>query len=407
MSLTIGSVSALHALRAVRCGDLACDLAKRCNMIAPSPHPQRRWSKGQLSAQLSSVGLSELLARNRRVNVIVPTRDQRVQSRGVENSVYSCPLPENSFIVLGNGIAMSCPELLFIELGNVMEPAIHLLAGMELCGCFSRSAQNPRTGDAVYGIEPVTSVSRIREYAERAKSVRGSSRAIEAIELIEGQAWSPMEALIAALAILPMDKLGLDLGRVRLNPRKELGERLSRLSSAASRVPDIMFMGTNVGINYDGEDHFRLDGIARAAVALDRDPGNADRAQELADAFAEARGRIVSDKRRDRDLMSLGLTVFPVAKEDLLEPGGFDRVMGQVVAAIERSEHRDLTAQRMALADGRLADARYALMRSLMPGGSSKGVAASMSDLHMGFDDAMVSFEMDDDGRMTISTIRD
>ena len=407
MSLTIGSVSALHALRAVRCGDLACDLAKRCNMIAPSPHPQRRWSKGQLSAQLSSVGLSELLARNRRVNVIVPTRDQRVQSRGVENTVYSCSLPENSFIELGNGIAMSCPELLFIELGNVMEPAIHLLAGMELCGCFSQSAQNPRTGDAVYGIEPVTSVSRIREYAERAKSVRGSSRAIEAIELIEGQAWSPMEALIAALAILPMDKLGLDLGRVRLNPRKELGERLSRLSSAASRVPDIMFMGTNVGINYDGEDHFRLDGIARAAVALDRDPGNADRAQELADAFAEARGRIVSDKRRDRDLMSLGLTVFPVAKEDLLEPGGFDRVMGQVVEAIERSEHRDLTAQRMALADGRLADARYALMRSLMPGGSSKGVAASMSDLHMGFDDAMVSFEMDDDGRMTISTIRD
>ena len=75
--------------------------------------------------------------------------------------------------------------------------------------------------------------------------------------------------------------------------------------------------------------------------------------------------------------------------------------------SIERSEHRDLTAQRMALADGRLADARYALMRSLMPGGSSKGVAASMSDLHMGFDDAMVTFKIDDSGGTIVSTIRD
>lgn len=407
MSLTLGSASALYALRAIRCGDLACDLARRCDMIAPSPHPQRRWSKGQIACQLSAVGLSGLMAGKRRVNVIVPTRDLRVQSKAVSNTVYSGPLPENSFIDLGNGIAMSCPELLFIELANVMEPAIHLLVGMELCGCFSRSAENPRTGDAVYGIEPVTTVSRIREYAERAKNVRGSSRAIEAIELIEGQAWSPMEALIAALAILPVDKLGLDLGRIRLNPRKELGERLSRLSTAASRVPDIMFMGTNVGINYDGEDHFRLDGIARAAVALDRDPGSTDRARELADAFAEARERIVSDKRRDRDLMSLGLTVFPVAKEDLLEPGGFDRVMGQVVAAIERTENRDLITQRMVLANERLAAARYALMRSLMPGGSSKGVAASMSDLHMGFDDAMVTFKIDDSGGTIVSTMRD
>lgn len=216
-----------------------------------------------------------------------------------------------------------------------------------------------------------------------------------------------MEALVAALAVLPIDKLGLDLGPIGLNPRKELGERLSRLSDAGSRVPDIMFRGTSVGLNYDGEDHFRLSEIARAAVALDRDPGNSALAREFAKAIADSRSRIVADKRRDRDLMLLGLMVFSITKEDLLDRGGFERVMGQVVEAIERTERRDLLAQRVALGNERISQTRHGLICSLMPGLLGTRGITDVQELGISFEEAVVRFEAGEGDPKIVSVVSD
>ena len=406
MNLTLGSLTALRITRAIRNGDVRASFDRRCNMVFPSPAPQKRWSARRIREELSFLGPSGAFSTDRPLDVIVPLKDQRLQVKGVDSTIMSCDLPDGSFVNLGNGVAMSSPELLFIELGRVMDPAVHLLVGMELCGSFSRSSIDPRNGRIAYGIAPITSVDRLYAYARAAHSVYGSQRALETIDLIAENAWSPMEALVAALIVLPIDRLGLGLGPLKLNPRKELGERLSRLSDKESRVPDIMFTGTNVGINYDGEDHFRLEEIARAAVALERDPGSKDRSDELAAAIADARARIVEDKRRDRDLMSLGLMVFSATKEDLLEQGGFERVMGQVVEATERTERRDLSSQRLVLENGRLEKARFNLIRSLSPGAFSGGLGASMADIRMGLDDAVVRFETEEDRVEIVSTVR-
>lgn len=405
--LTLGSLTALRITRAIRSGEVRANVGNRCDLILPNPSPQKRWSKRLLENGLAFLGDAAGYPGKRLLDVTVPCKDERLQIRGVESTVMSCDLPEDSFVDLGHGIAMSCPELLFIELGRVMDPVNHLLVGMELCGCFSRAAENPRKGDAVYGIVPVTTVAKLRAYAREAHGVRGSQHALAAIDLIAENAWSPAEALVAALAVLPVDKLGLGLGPIDLNPRKELGERLSRLSDAGSRVPDIMFRGTDVGLNYDGEDHFRLSEIARAAVALDRDPGNAALAREFAEAMADSRARIVADKRRDRDLMLLGLTVFSITKEDLLDRGGFERVMGQVVEAIERTERRDLLAQRVALGNERISRARHGLIRSLMPGLLGKRGIADAQELGISLDEAVVRFEAGDGDPKIVSVVSD
>ena len=160
-----------------------------------------------------------------------------------------------------------------------------------------------------------------------------------------------MEALLAALLVLPGNELRYDLWPFALNPRKEASEHIMAYTHASSRVPDILFSGTSIGLNYDGEDHFGLWRIAETAAAAERDPGNGHLAEEAVRALADARQRIIADKRRDRDLEALGYVVMPVTKEDLQERGGLDRVIKQVIDAIEREGTRNLEAQRQMLED--------------------------------------------------------
>ena len=367
MNLTLNGLTALRVIRAIRGKALSGSLQRRCDLASPDPSPSARWTKNRLVKAVDHLRPT-IDYPSHKFDVLVGSSDQRLQTKGVRCTYRTREYPSQAFVDTGNGIVVSGPELVFVELARVMDPAVHLLLGMELCGRFSRSAINPRSGTVTYGIEPPTSVERLRAFAREAHWIRGAEQALATIDEIVENAWSPTEALIAALITLPHDSLGYDLWPIILNSRKELGERLVMTSDVSSRVPDILVAGTNVGLNYDGKDHFRLEEIADAAVALDRDPGNVALARELERALHDARARIVADKRRDRDLMAMGYTIFSVTKEDLEEQGGFDRVMMQVIEAIEASGKRDLSELRRVMSQQDLARARQDFIWSLMPG---------------------------------------
>lgn len=369
MGLTLNALTALRVIRAIRSGAVAGSLQMRCDLIDPDPSPATRWTKRRLASATAFLQTALGDPGKRPLDVLVSSMDKRLQAQCAHSTFRTHDYPPLSFIDLGNGIAASGPELTFVELARIMDPAVHLLLGMELCGRFSRDVTNPRSGEITYGLPPVTSVERLRAFAHQAHWIRGAEQALATIDAIVENAWSPMEALVAALIVLPHSSLGYDLWPITLNPRKALGERLGSTSDAQSRVSDIMFAGTSVGLNYDGEDHFRLQDIADAAMALDQNPQDAMCAKELETALAEARARIVADKRRDRDLMAMGLFVFSITKEDLEEPGGFDRVMLQVIEAIEASGTRNLCEVKRDLERRGLATARQDFIWSLMPGG--------------------------------------
>lgn len=371
MQLTLHALTALRITRAIRSGRVAGNLRTRCDLKQPEPSPAKSWTRSWLSTNLERFGRCASFSITHPLEVLVADKNARIRTKGVKCTCRTGTYPAGSFVDLGGGVSMSGPELLFVELTQVMEPAVHLLLGMELCGRFSRNPLDPRNGEVAYDVEPVTTVERLRSCALEAHWIRGARQALLTIDRIVENAWSPMEALIAALVVLPIDELGYDMWPIALNPRKELGERLAQLSDADSRVPDIMFSGTNVGMNYDGEDHFRLSDIARAVVEADREPGDASRSRELRQAMANARAAIVADKRRDRDLMALGLTVFSVTKEDLEETGSFDRLILQVIEAIEGEGSRKLEAQRRMLRNRSRAAARQEFILSLMPGAHS------------------------------------
>lgn len=318
MHLAVNKLSGLRALRQARAVKRELPAA-RIDLFAPDPTPQVRWTPKLFP--LDALALDAAPSDKRPVGVAVPSAENRLQGRFTTSTVYSQNLPSRSFVELGGGIAVSCPELAFVEAGTYMTPLAHILLGYELCGTYARDPRDPRCGEAVFGVEPATSVERLRAYVEQASRIRGARRARELLAYVADNAWSPMEAVVAALAMIPADEGGYGLGEVVLNNRRANAPELVQLGCKESRVPDIEVAGTHVGFNYDGREHFGK-GPAVDANAADTDA-------------AEARAKYLDDLRRNRELAAGGSVVLPVTSEDLFQQGGLDAVMLEAVLVME------------------------------------------------------------------------
>lgn len=353
MRLAVNKMSALRVLRAIRSSREPLSPA-RTELPEPDPSPHGRWSRARLP--LERLALAEPPSEDRPLHVAVPSKASRLQGSFASCTVYSSGLPERSFVDVGDGIAIPCPELLFLELATTMSPAVHALLGYELCGSFSRAPQDPRTGPVTFGIRPVTSVEEIERFLASCRNVRGLEAARRTLDVVADNAWSPMEALLAAMVALPADELGYQLGRVRLNVRHDNAAELVAMGCRASRVPDIEVEGTSVGFNYDGREHFDLEALASAESDAER-----------AAALGSIRQKYVDDLRRNRELAAHGLVIMPVTSEDLFAESGLDAVMLEAAGAIEALDGRDMGHVRQLLRSHTLRRARQRLVWSLLP----------------------------------------
>lgn len=378
--LTLNGLSALKALRILRKeGSIEIASLPRVDLQAPHPGERGRWSVKDVATFLSKLGCLSTFSESAPLSVAVPDAKYRLRLKDVTNTVYSHGLPAGSFLDLGDGLFISSPELLFVELANIMSFEVLLLTGMELCGTFTRDAAAPRGGEVTYHVSPVTCVESILSFAKGCEGTRGLGPAKEALEWVLDNAWSPMEAVVATLAVLPVDMLGYGLWPIELNPRMNSEEGATK----DSRVPDLVVRGTDVGINYDGEDHLPVQDVVNAAIRVAQSPDSSAE-KELADAIARVRGGAVSDKRRDRDLASAGMSVLSMTKEDLYERGGLDRLVLQVIETIERKGKRRLDKQRMAISNRLLSELRQELIWSLLPGRTGTEHSVTYSKLMRG-----------------------
>lgn len=348
MQLALSGLTALRVWRAIRAGKLpGVRVGARVDLPAPDPAPASRWT--QKAFDLAFLGIDEPLDQKRPLHIAVPDAKLRIRTRGTVCSVFT-RIPAGSFVDVGHGVAIACPELVFAEMGAAMSRPVQLLLGYELCGGYSRDNADPREGEIAYSVDPLTTPEAIGEYLEGCRHMPQIWQSREALPYLLGNAWSPIEAIIAQMIVLDPCESGYGLGEIELNRRVGAAKK-------GSRVPDILFAGTRVGLNYDGGVHFGLEDVVAAAGT------EGERA-----AVAAARAKIVGDKRRDRELLANGYAVLPVTSEDLYEPGGLDVVMGQVITLIERETGRDLSEQKKWLAAPGAIKWRQQLLWSLLPG---------------------------------------
>lgn len=348
MRLALSGLTALRIWRAIRAGKLpGVRVGARIDLPAPDPAPANRWT--QKAFDLAFLGINEPLDQKHPLHIAVPDAKLRIRTRGTACSVFT-RIPTGSFVDVGHGVAIARPELIFAEMGAAMSLPIQLLLGYELCGCYSRDALDPRGEGITYSLDPLTTPDAIKNYLEGCHHLPGIWQSRYVLPYLAANAWSPIESVIAQMSLLPVEEAGYGLGDLVLNQRIGYGD-------GGSRVPDILFAGTHVGLNYDGGGHFGLDDVIAAA--------GTDREKEV---VAKARSKIVDDKRRDRELLVAGYSVMAVTSEDLYEPGGLDAVMAQVIELIERETGRELTEQRDFLNDERMASRRQRFLWSLLPG---------------------------------------
>ena len=390
MQLTLCKHSALAIMRSLRAMNAlpktgcyqpsrGADKARstRTGILPPDPSPGKRWTRALIDG--IDLGLPFTFA-GKTVDFAVPDKASRIRSRNSTSTVYEKGMPDGAFIKArcstdDCAIAISSPELLFVELAKVMHPVEHLMLGHELCGTFSRDAEDPYNGPVVYGVQPATSVERIRRFLDEAKNILGIDAARTSAQYLNDNAWSPTESLVAALLRLPFDSLGYDFGELVLNPRVSPSVPLP--GSADSRVPDIVIAGTSVGVNYDGAVHLDLDSIVSAAIEVGSNPELQQARVSLSKAVKDVRAKAVDDIRRNRELAVNGLTIFPVVKEDLYAKGGFDQIVAHLITVIEQLSDRDMSEQRKLLRAKRLADARWHMALSLLPGRHERNIHVS------------------------------
>lgn len=378
MRLALDSLSALRVTRAQR-GARGRISGAPCDLPVPDPSPGRRLTGRSLP--LDALALDAPPDRDHPLRVAAPTAASRVQALFATCAVYERGLPPNSFIDLGNGLVIPCPELLFIELARVMDPATHALLGYELCGSFSRDPRDPRCGEVRHGVRPATSVEKIERFLAACGLIRGAAAARRALVHVRNNAWSPMEAILALTLVLPTGEYGYGLPGLTLNARHENDPDLVQRGAAATRVPDIELAGSSVGFNYDGRDHFDLDAIARAP---DRDA--------LAKA-ASVRQRYVGDLRRNRELAAQGRIILPVVSEDLFGPGSLDTLVLEAALTMEALGERSSKDVRALLESWPYAHMRQLLVWSLLPW--RKGVVFARERLGSHVEGESVVYEED------------
>ncbi|WP_455138367.1 hypothetical protein [Thermophilibacter sp.] len=365
MLLPVDRLTALRALRVYRRAGGAPP-AERIDLPEPDASPRTRWTPGLIP--IERLALAEPPDVARPIEVAAPSAASRLRGSFVRCSVRSTSLPPRSFVSLGDGLVTPCPELLFLELADVMTPAAHALLGYELCGTYARDPADPRLSDVVHGLRPVTTTERIARYLDEVGRRPGSVLARRNLAHVADNAWSPMEAIVAFMARLPVHELGYELGGIVLNERHEAAPQLVQLGIASSRVPDIEVVGTHVGFNYDSHAHLDLDAIVEAALSGD-----------ASDSVREVREGYLDDIRRNRELAAQGRIILPVTPEDLFARGGLDAVMLEAAQLANELGDSDDALGNVAVAlDPSYARPRQLFLWSLLPWPPGVGYARAV-----------------------------
>ena len=308
---------------------------------------------------------------NRPLHILVPNAQARIRGKGILAHVAYRDMPAGSVLWLDEHSCVVCPELLFLQMAEVLSLPALVMLGMELCGHFSRYADEPLMGDVVDGIPTATSIENLKKYLSSFKRVKGLENARAALQYVQDHAASAPEAVLATMFGLPPEEGGYGFGPVLLNERVQLDDSGSWVK-ARNRFPDLMFGFAPVGLNYDGSKHFDIADLMLAAEVFVR--SDADDQDEARKTFREkllsVRAKVIDDNMRDRQLAAQGRIVFSVTKEDLSDGSHLDELARQVLSCAHTVFGISVDEQSSVLDDSLLARERGELLGALVPRGS-------------------------------------
>ena len=374
MGITLSNLSALDVLRKLRFDGANVQEMDTIPLLPPSPTSGKRWTTGDF---LPSVWAWDPPSKSNPLHVIVPTQDGRRHVRMSNVVVHEQfgSMPAQSIIWLNERSSMVCPELLFLQMANSFTLPRLVMLGYELCGHFSRSPNAPLEGPVMTDVPAATTTERLADYLGVIRHVPGVAKARKALDYIADHALSAPEAVLGTIYSLSPLEGGYGMGPITLNERVPALDGTSedqKANDAQARYPDLSFPFASVGVNYDGDDHLKLDAVVHAAQkVLQVTEDLRESAQnELFETLQGVRAKAVDDNVRNRQLASRGRIVFPVTKEDLCDATALNQLTQQILNCAHTIFDVDVSAYERALNNTETVRERENLLDSLTPGGA-------------------------------------
>lgn len=221
--------------------------------LRPTPCPTLPTSLARPSAsELRSVHAAMKSTVGERLHVMVDHAERRSSLDKIEFSALdpSSPMPSGSFCDAQLNVRVPCPELCFVRLARTMTREELAMTGMMLCGTY---AIDPESGKTEYDAQPLTTVSRLRDYIERMPHSSGRRVAQEvARHLADGSA-SPRESALYLSLTLPTMLGGFQLPKPTLNSPVHLDEDAQRISGQSFAVCDLLWEDRGCAVEYDSD----------------------------------------------------------------------------------------------------------------------------------------------------------
>ena len=195
------------------------------------------------------------------LDILVAAPNARSKSRIQKTHVCSRPLPENSFISVGEGVYVSSPELCFFQMASQLTLIKLIELGFELCGSYTPSVinqggENPAAlSISQFNLPKLTDEKRIASLVERMVGVHGYKLAAKALPYIADGSNSPMETILTMLLTLPYRLGGYGLRMPSLNYPVVPVKALRRTTGRSHFRCDLFWPEEKLAVEYDSEEY--------------------------------------------------------------------------------------------------------------------------------------------------------
>jgi len=243
-------------------------------------------------------------------------RSMRQCRKSVRSSLLSQSLPAAALVSVGDGVYVAAPELICISMAPSVGAVELAMVVMELAGSWSLSPAGAAQdgASASFNRDPITSVARIRAMADCIPRVQGRKTLLRALDMALERSASPQEAQLGLMFAQPISEGGYGMERPLMNAAIDPPESMRSYLEQRTYFADLFFQSLYADLEYES-DAFHFDPLPSH---LDYERVQAMRRERVEKSAA--------DRRRLRDLLSMGVRVVPITAKDLRSREALDGV---------------------------------------------------------------------------------
>jgi len=228
------------------------------------------------------------------MHILISNKNVRRVNESLQYHIASRQFPTGSFIQVDSKLAVSSPELCFVQMASELSLIELIELGYEFCGRY-RLEENNKKGRGFRDDLPLTSVNKLDSYLSRVAGLKGSKNARRALRYLADGSASPMESALTMLLTLPYKFGGYGLPMPLLNCPVQVAKDAKK-TSKAKLYCDLYWPEEQVDVEYDS------------------------------DAYHANPARISKDAIRRNALTSAGVTVITLSRKQINNTAELHRV---------------------------------------------------------------------------------